>query len=101
MAGLSLLNVVEGINSHVRIENIAGLLLTASLCNYDSSKLAHNMGYKMLKQNRKRVPTKYSLYIQSLMLSQHSNWYIMADISKIRLNNSMVPNFVMKVDYNL
>ena len=27
MAGLSLLNVVEGINSHVRIENIAGLLL--------------------------------------------------------------------------
>ena len=31
---------------------------------------------------------------QFLMLSQQADWCIMVDISKIRINNSMVPNFV-------
>ena len=41
---------------------------------------------------------------QSFMLSQHKqqgDWCIMADISKIRIKNSMVPNFVMKLDHTL
>ena len=29
------------------------------------------------------------------------DWCIMADLSKIRINNSMIPNFFMKVDYTL
>ena len=87
-------------NSHVRIENITGLLLlphSAITAKYTGRR----HGLKMLKQNRKHVSTKCFLQTQSFMISQHSNWYIMADISKMRLNNSMVPNFVMKVDYNL
>ena len=48
------------------------------------------------------IPNGYTID-QSLMLSQHSNKaagvYIMADICKIRINNSMVPDFVMKIDH--
>ena len=37
---------------------------------------------------------------QSLMLSQQGDWCIMADISKIRRNNSMAPNlYVMKINH--
>ena len=43
---------------------------------------------------------------QLLMSSQHSNmvagvYGVMADISKITMTKSMVPNFVMKVDHTL
>ena len=40
----------------------------------------------------------YHYIDQSLMLSQRSN---KATISKIRIDNSMVPNFVRKVDHTL
>ena len=43
----------------------------------------------------------YKLIFDFFTTWQQGEWCLTADISKIRRNNSMVPNFVMKVDHTL